>query len=151
MESAALYPGSFNPLHRGHMDVISKALRIFDKVVLARGINPAKCERIPVSPTHRRLTREEFDKSQLDLPKKLEYFSFITMLPAFVNLLDTKEDIRITAVIRGLRNGHDLQHEMTQQYWYEDLGLTVPVIMMVTDRSLAHISSSMIRAVMKFP
>lgn len=51
------------------------------------------------------------------------------------------------AIVRGLRNGYDLQYEQNQQYWYEDMGITIPIVYFITDRRLGHISSSYIRAV----
>ena len=53
----------------------------------------------------------------------------------------------ITGIIRGLRNGNDLQYEMNQQYWNEDVGVKIPFTYFITDRSLAHVSSSAIRSV----
>jgi pantetheine-phosphate adenylyltransferase len=51
------------------------------------------------------------------------------------------------AIIRGLRNGYDLQYEQNQQYWYEDLGISIPIVYFITDRKLSHISSTAIREV----
>lgn len=52
-------------------------------------------------------------------------------------------------MICGLRNGYDLQYEMNQQYWNEDLGLEISVVYFITDRKLAHVSSSAIRGIRK--
>lgn len=150
----ALYPGSFNPFHAGHADVVSKALKIFDKVIIARGINPEKFKGEPPTEEYARSQPSQEDL-ELGYPhwkpkEQVEFFRFSTLLPKFVELLEEKEGIKITAVVRGLRNGYDLQHEMVQQYWYEDLGLLIPVIMIVTDRELAHISSSTLRAIKTF-
>jgi phosphopantetheine adenylyltransferase len=57
---------------------------------------------------------------------------------------------KVTAVVRGLRNGQDLESERVQQYWNEDLGLTVPTMFILSSRELVHISSSAIRNVQKF-
>ena len=42
MEKVAIYPGSFNPWHKGHEDILKKALKIFDKVLVLQGRNPLK-------------------------------------------------------------------------------------------------------------
>jgi len=52
---------------------------------------------------------------------------------------------KVDAVIRGLRNGNDLQYEQNMLYWNEDLGLEVPTVFFICDRKLGHISSSAIR------
>jgi len=134
-----IYPGSFNPWHEGHSDILDKALDIFDKVIIARGRNPEKetfkndiIDGFPVSQYEDKLFHNE-----------IELVSFKGLLVDFVS--ERKGD----AVIRGLRNGHDLQYEMNQQYYNEDLGLEAQTIYFICDRSLSHISSSAIRALAK--
>src|SRR5690606_36401026 len=50
---------------------------------------------------------------------------------------------------RGLRNRNDLQYEMNNQYWNEDIGIQIPFVYFITDRRLAHVSSSAIRGIKK--
>jgi pantetheine-phosphate adenylyltransferase len=134
----AIYPGSFNPWHEGHEDILKKALQVFDLVIVARGVNPEKLGKH----TH---------PASVELSIKKGYRPYIETIDFSCLLVDVlKQRKDIDAVIRGLRNGHDLQYEMNQQYWNEDLGLKVPVVYFVTDRKLAHISSSALRAINKF-
>ena len=128
----AVYPGSFNPWHKGHDDILLKALAVFDKVVVARGINPEKKASFPA-------LRKPLVKNW----PKVKTLEFSGMLN------DLIKEHNFCAIIRGLRNGDDLQYEMNQQYWYEDLGVEVPIVYFVCDRSLSHISSSAIRAISK--
>lgn len=127
----AVYPGSFNPWHVGHNDVLKKASTLFDEIVVLnydKDLNPLKpwgAASVPI----------KMGKC------KIVYESFNYFLTKYV------EDNDVEAVIRGLRNGHDLQYEMNQQYWYEDLGLDVPVVYFITDRKLGHFSSSAIRQI----
>lgn len=135
----AIYPGSFNPWHQGHEDILKKALQVFDKVIIAKGFNPEKdtldsCVK----------ASEIIKEVQQTYQDKVDYAMFSCLLVDYVDELD------VVAVIRGLRNGHDLQYEMNQQYWNEDLGLKIPTVYFICDRSLSHISSSAIRAVEKF-
>lgn len=130
----AIYPGSFDPWHEGHQDVLNKALKVFDRVVIAVGMNPEKdsytsvSERIP-------------DSVCADGRVAVNGFKGF--------LIDRARAIDACAVVRGLRNGVDLEYERTQQYWNEDLGITIPTVCFITDRKLVHISSSAIRAVNK--
>ena len=55
-----------------------------------------------------------------------------------VEILSILKHTKPCAVIRGLRNGNDLQYEMNQQYWNEDLGLKIPIVYFICDRTLAH-------------
>lgn len=156
-EKVAFYPGSFNPWHEGHDDVLSKAKQIFKHVVVALGVNHEKAARAGGIGFF--YDEEKANPYVKEFRAKLhaKYGSGVSLYPfsgLMVNALDMWENEngkgrRIAAVIRGLRNGADLQYEMNQQYWNEDLGLRVPVVYFITDRKLAHISSSAIREVEK--
>ena len=132
----AIYPGSFNPWHKGHEDILEKALKIFDKVYVAKGINNSKNSSMT--------TLSKFIK------EGIEWWSFSSLLVDFVIDLEKMKNHKIDAVIRGLRNGMDLQYEMNLQYNNEDLGLKIPVVYFITDRNLSHISSSAIREIERF-
>jgi pantetheine-phosphate adenylyltransferase len=143
----ALYPGSFNPWHEGHTDILKKALRVFDKVIVSAGRNPEK---------------EVWDYNLYDIPVELcrtnedpvQIMHFTGLLVDFIKELERGRNggpsIKVDAIIRGLRNGHDLQYEMNQQYWNEDLGLEIPTVYFICDRKLSHISSSTYRMLKKF-
>ena len=136
MKKTAIYPGSFNPWHKGHLDILTKALDVFDQVVIAQGINPSKG--VPENS----LMSKEFGSM-------VRVVTFSGFLHKFIRKLDAEQNTTIHAVIRGLRNGADLQYEQNQQYWYEDLGLKIPIVYFITDRKLGHISSSAIREIEK--
>lgn len=126
----AIFPGSFNPFHEGHLEIVKKAMKVFDKVIVARGINPAKPPSQGWGP--------------VKLPSGVQYVEFTGLL---VNLA---RNYNATAIIKGLRNGQDLEYETAQQYWSEDLGLHCPVMYFICSRETRHISSSAIRALQKF-
>lgn len=130
----AIYPGSFNPWHAGHQDVLAKALKVFDRVIVVKMQNPEKLA----------------ENKSLDFIRTASNFcrdrvrTVITTDPTLKMVVEKTE---CDAVIRGLRNGHDLQYEMNQQYWNEDVGIKVPFVYFITDRKLSHVSSSSIRMV----
>ena len=132
----AIYPGSFNPWHEGHADVLKKALKVFDQVIIAIGKNPEKDGVASPSDNHR-------------IPQEIRDDNRINVIVFDGLLVDVINRWGVTAVIRGLRNGTDLEYERTQQYWNEDLCIKVPTICFITDRKLVHISSSAIRMVKK--
>lgn len=124
-----IYPGSFNPFHKGHLNILEKAERIFDKIIIARGINPDK------------------QKATLEpLPKAIEYRqqdTYSTLLTEYIESLDQSANYTI---IRGLRNSTDLQYELTQYRYLQDLS-TFPlnVVSIFCDSEYEHISSSAIK------
>lgn len=136
----AVYPGSFNPWHKGHEDVLNKALMVFDKVYVARGVNPMKDplkSSAAFDPVFNRLPTLQFDNPNV------EFIEFSGLLTDQLTLLGAH------AVIKGLRHEGDLRYEIDQQYWNEDLGIQVPTFYVVADRELVHMSSSAIRLLEK--
>lgn len=126
----AIYAGSFNPWHAGHEDILQKALNIFDKIIILQGHNPCK--------------PKKKDSSFLSIANKYKQVEC-----GFFNglLADTVQEIKPDAIIRGLRNGYDLQYETNLQYWNEDLGVKCPIIYFICDRSKSHLSSTFIKQV----
>ncbi len=125
-----LYPGSFNPFHKGHRDIFDKASKLGTVILAKYGKN------------------YEIKQNWNDLIADKYIFSGDNPITVygFKNLLvDLVKKIKPDAIIRGLRNGSDLQYEMNMQYWNEDLGIKIPTIYFICDRSLSHISSSIIR------
>lgn len=125
----AVYAGSFNPWHKGHEDILKKALNIFDKVYIMQGYNPSKLEQ----------------KDKRFLCECSKYGDRVEC-GIFNGLLsEAIKAIKPDALIRGLRNGYDLEYEANLQYWNEDLGVSCPTVYFICDRNLTHISSSSIR------
>lgn len=143
----AIYPGSFNPFHRGHLDVIKQALKLFDKVIIAKGINPEKDRKDDKFWT----TKDCAELQKMIDSHEVEIEDFEGLLSDFILLTTIESDtIEDFAVIKGLRNGQDLEFEKNQQYWNEDLDVLIPFFYIISDRKYGHISSSAIRGLEKF-
>ena len=126
----AIYAGSFNPFHKGHFDILQKAEQIFDKVIIARGVNPDKNNKI------------------YELPTQIQYRqieNYDGLLTDFIN----KFDYDIT-LIRGLRNATDLEYELNQYRFLQDLKPEIKVVSMFCDKEFEHISSSACRMLSKY-
>lgn len=134
----AIYPGSFNPFTVGHLNVLEQAEKLFDKVYIAVGVNPDKLSedvgKIYPSLDPRVLT------IQRNFPNKnvIGYTGFL------VDLITKREqehgeDITI---VKGIRNGVDLDYEMIQHRYNQDLKPNVKVVFLPADRELMHVSSS---------
>jgi pantetheine-phosphate adenylyltransferase len=152
----AIYPGSFNPFHRGHVDVVRQALKLFDKVIIAKGCNPDKNEYVlPILTFSDEFVGKElhgikdfYGKDSMEVDKFTGLFT--DYIEEFKDGIKSEElDVQL-AVIKGLRNGQDLEYEKNQQYWNEDLGIEIPFFYIISDRKYCHISSSAIRGLEKF-
>ena len=124
-----VYAGSFNPLHNGHLNILQKAEQIFDKVVLAQGVNPEKEEALTD------ITRQ----------RKLKYHQTEKFTGLLTNYLSQKEKECDITLIRGLRNGDDLDYEVNQLRFMEDMKPGLKVVFIRCDKQFEHISSSAIR------
>lgn len=126
----AIYTGSFNPFHKGHLNILEKAEQIFDKVIIARGINPDK------------------NNTFIELPRiiqnrQIEYFD--GLVTDFIDSLGYD-----VTLIRGLRNATDLQFELTQYRFLQDLKPGIKIVSLFCDKEFEHISSSAIRNLEKY-
>lgn len=128
--SMGVFAGSFNPFHKGHYNVLVKAEKIFDKVIIAFGENPAKDER------------------KWPIPQKIQnrqIAHYNGLLTDFVDSLGYE-----VTVIRGLRNSTDFQYEQNQYRYIQELKPDIKIINIFCDKEFEHISSSGIRTLEKF-
>lgn len=125
----AIYPGSFNPFHKGHMDILKKAENHFDKVIIVIGNNVDK------------------NNKKYTLPKFLKYREVIN----FNGLLnELVKDLNYIPIIRGLRNSEDLNYEMKQYKFLKDMDSKIEFFNIFSNTEYNHISSSSIRYLEKF-
>ena len=130
----AVYCGSFNPLHRGHLDILLKAEKLFDEVVIAVGENSEKN-------SDNRINRVETIKLQVPDRKVEGYSGFL------IDFVYKKEEEGYdVTVVRGFRNGSDLDSEINMLRVLEDQKPNIKVVYLPCGREFEYISSSMIRS-----
>jgi len=142
---AGLYCGSFNPWHVGHQDVLEKACKVFDKVVVLMCQNPEKAADSDIGDRSielHRLIKEQGLNAEVDL--------WTGTIKSFLeNRYHDPHPYEWTAFIRGLRNGMDLEYETAQMGLHEDTGMNLPFVCFLTDRKYGHVSSSAVRGLDK--
>jgi pantetheine-phosphate adenylyltransferase len=137
-----IYPGSFNPFHIGHYDILKQAEKVFDKVIIARGINPDKSNKQYPLPSNLVTCLDKKFKWN-DAHQVVEYSGLVTEL--FER--DNNDNIDYF-LIRGLRNEADVAQEENFRKVVHDIDRSIKFSYFFSEKS--HISSSMIRGLMKF-
>lgn len=137
----AVYPGSFNPFHKGHQNILEKAERIFGEgnVIISVGVNPDKQTNAVDD------LRVESIRKQLPSKNVEGYSGFLT---EYVRLKKEQTGKEVV-VIRGLRNGHDFDYEYNQLRFMWDQMPDLNIICLFTDPVYMHVSSSAYRALEK--
>jgi pantetheine-phosphate adenylyltransferase len=145
MKTIAIYPGTFDPFHIGHLNVVEKTERIFGKgsVIIAMGINPDKSS---YKPEQFQLKNEQSKELSHKIGREvIVYTDFLHQV------VDHYEELGYTVVIvKGLRNGNDLDYEVNQTRFINDFKKDVNIVYITCDRDFEHISSSAIRKLQSF-
>ncbi|MEA2081815.1 MAG: pantetheine-phosphate adenylyltransferase [Elusimicrobiota bacterium] len=136
-KSRAVYPGSFDPVTRGHIDVARRAISLFDEVVIAVINNPSKktcfTVRERVSMLKKAFAREGLDKVKVD--------SFEGLL---VNYM---KNIKAGIIVRGLRAVSDFEYEFQMALMNRKLAPGIETVFFMTDAKYAYLSSSIVKEV----
>jgi len=134
-----VYAGSFNPFHVGHLDILYQAQAVFDEVIIAVGKNP-----------------EKESNCRAPLPAKGDpklrgsvISNYSGLLADFLNNLDYGREYHEVFLIRGLRNGDDLQYEQNQLQFIKEMYPSLRTVFFICDKNFEHISSSALRALRK--
>ena len=132
----AVFPGSFDPLTNGHVDIIERSVKLFDRVIVAVVSNPEKNPLLSIS------EREELIRVELKrLGKRVQVRSFSGLLVEFL------KQTRASIVIRGLRAISDYDYETQMALVNKSLWSEVETIFMVAREENSYISSSLVKQV----
>ncbi|MCS7149300.1 MAG: pantetheine-phosphate adenylyltransferase [Caldimicrobium sp.] len=137
----AIYPGTFDPITNGHLDLIKRALQFFDRIILAIGENPAKT---PLFTTEERLFMAKKALEDLQLTDRVEVESFSGLLVEFA------KKKRACVIIRGLRAVSDFEYEMQLALMNRKLSNSIDTIFLMPSLRYIFLSSSIIKEAAKF-
>lgn len=131
----AVYAGSFDPITLGHVDVMERASRLFDKLIVGIGVN---IEKVPWFNAEERQELIEAATSHLG---NIEIRTFYGLAVDFVKACGAR------VMIRGVRPITDIAAEFTMMMANRRLAPDVETLFMIADGELAHVSSSLIKQI----
>ena len=149
MKTIALFVGTFNPFHKGHMNVVKKAEAIFGKgnVYIAFGINPDKVEPSKLQ-DYLKDVQDRVDDLANKTGRTVKLYK--GFLHDFIAQLESEDSEANVIVVKGLRNGDDLAYEVNQLRFIDDFKKGIKTTFIVCDKEYEHISSSAIRKIKEF-
>ena len=139
MIKTAVYPGSFDPVTNGHLDVIERTSKIFDKVIVAVLENPDK-----KNPLFSANERVELIKRTTGHLSNIEVESFNGLLVNYMKKKDAK------VIIKGLRAVSDFEYEFQMALLNNKLEPDIETLFMMTNRKYSYLSSSGVKQVAMF-
>ena len=134
----AVYPGSFDPITNGHLDVIKRSAAVFDKVIVGVLDNMAK------KPLFTPEERMNMAKKVVADIKNVEVYTFCGLLVDFMERFDS------AVIIKGLRTVADFEYEFQMALQNKSLNPNIETFFMMTDSKYSYISSSMVKEVARF-
>jgi len=134
----AVYPGSFDPATNGHIDIIKRALQLFDNVVVAVGDNPGK------KPTFSIQERIDMIKESTQDLDKIEVDSFSGLL------LDYVKSKKSNIIVRGLRAVSDFDFEFQRALMNRVVDKSIETVFIMTKEDYVYLSSSVVKEMAMF-
>lgn len=137
MHSIALYAGSFDPFTRGHADIVSRGLALFDEVVVAIGTNEAKRNLYPAEVRLQQISRYYAHQPRV----RVLLYTGLTVTLA--------QELGASALLRGVRSSTDMEYERILADLNRDIADMETVLLPASQR-LSHISSSVVRELLHY-
>lgn len=135
--TVAIYPGSFDPLTCGHVSIIERGLRIFDKIIVGIAIN---IQKEPLFPLEERIAmiRESFPGDEVEVD------SFEGLLVDYAN------HRQCNVLLRGLRAVSDFEYELQMANMNRKLNDRIETVFMMTEETHFYVSSRLVKEVARF-
>ena len=132
-----VYPGTFDPIHNGHLDIARKAAELFDELILVVAVNQEK------SPLFNDKERVELIKDSLHDVKNVKVDTFNGLVVDFVRSSES------VAIIRGLRHVSDFEFEFQMAMMNYNMAPEITTIFMMPSEKYVHLNSSILKDIAK--
>ncbi len=134
----ALIPGSFDPVHNGHLEVVERASRLFDEVVVAALRNPQKSESL-----------FDLDERRTMLEESLSHLSNVRIVSVSTLVVNVARDVGATVIVKGLGAVSDFENELQMAQMNRELS-GVETLFIPTSSAHSFIASRLLREVARF-
>ncbi len=134
----AVYTGTFDPIHYGHLDIIQRASKIFDHLIVGVGINPDKRTFFSLE------ERVELVKAVTRELPNVEVRSFTGLTVHIVR------DLGARVMVRGLRTLSDMEYEFTMSLMNLHLAPDIETVFLMAKEEFSHVSSTLLRQIAVF-
>ena len=135
----AVYPGTFDPITLGHLDIIRRGAHLVDKLVIGVTTNPSKTPMFPVADRVAMVRRET-----ADIPGSIEVVEFDSLLMNFA------EAQGASMILRGLRAVADFEYEFQMAGMNQQLNDDIETVFLMADVSLQPIASKLVKEIARF-
>lgn len=133
----AVYPGSFDPITNGHIDIIKRASKLFDELIVAVLVNPAKTPLFTVE------ERMELIRKSLNNIPNVKVDNFDGLLAHYVSRINAD------VIVRGLRAVSDFETEFQMALMNKRLNPDVEIVFLMTSYEYSYLSSGVVKEVAK--
>ena len=134
----ALIPGSFDPVHNGHLEVIERAARLFDEVVVAALRNPQKSQGL-----------FDLEERKEMLEESMTHLANVRIVSVSGLVVNVARDVGATAIVKGLRAVSDFENELQMAQMNKELS-GVETLFIPTSSAHSFIASRLLREVARF-
>ena len=134
----AVYTGTFDPIHSGHLDVIARGSKIFDQLIVGVGINP---EKAPFFTLEERV--DLIEQVVADFPN-VSVRGFTGLAVAFVR------EVGAGVMLRGLRTTSDMESEFAMSLMNQNLDSEIETVFLMSKQPFSHLSSTLLRQIATF-
>ncbi|GAA4018277.1 pantetheine-phosphate adenylyltransferase [Sphingomonas swuensis] len=138
MERTAVYPGTFDPVTLGHLDIIQRGSRLVDRLVIGVTTNPSKT---PMFTTDERMAMVRRETAQLPNIEVVEFDSL---------LMDFAEAQGATMILRGLRAVADFEYEYQMAGMNQQLNDRIETVFLMADVCLQPIASRLVKEIARY-